>query len=444
MARQTSASKEHDRSEPIASTAAPAGTAGRSRMNKPRMRGAGDGPVKGGNGAARAGRGAPRARPGAGPRTATKSARAVLESAPVPAAGKFAYCSLPQVPPRELSPDVGGDRRELILVLDKKWVNGTVLHYYFFDKPADGETVFFNDGTSEFRTWTTNAAEKNAVRQAFDLWKGVGIGLEFREVPTRDEAEIRIGFMRGDGAWSYIGRDILNIGRNQRTMNFGWNVTNDVDTAVHEIGHTLGFPHEHQNPNAGIVWDDEAVYAALARPPNEWDRATTFHNILSKISPDTIQGSSWDPDSIMHYPFEAGLIREPPAFRNGLNPAGGLSERDQTWVKTFYPPLTQNDYTEIKAFESVELDIAPREQRNFVFRPDSTRYYDLRTFGQSDTVMVLFEDDNGELRYLTGDDDSGYDYNASIRMKLFKGRKYVLRVRLYYSEGSGRTAVMVW
>ena len=54
-------------------------------------------------------------------------------------------------------------------------------------------------------------------------------------------------------------------------MNFGWDLTQpgEIDTAIHEIGHTLGFPHEHQNPHAGIVWDEEAVYAALAQPPNQ-------------------------------------------------------------------------------------------------------------------------------------------------------------------------------
>jgi len=39
-----------------------------------------------------------------------------------------------------------------------------------------------------------------------------------------------------------------------------------LDTAVHEIGHSLGFPHEYQNPKAGIVWNEEAVYAALGQP----------------------------------------------------------------------------------------------------------------------------------------------------------------------------------
>jgi hypothetical protein len=58
--------------------------------------------------------------------------------------------------------------------------------------------------------------------------------------------------------------------------------------------------------------------------------------------------------------------------------------------------------------------------------------------------MVLFEKIEGELRYQTGDDDSGAARNASIQVKLFQGREYVLRVRLYYSGGAGKTAVMMW
>ncbi|GAA4458428.1 hypothetical protein GCM10023189_30670 [Nibrella saemangeumensis] len=358
----------------------------------------------------------------------------------------FSYCSLPEIPERVFGPDVIPDRAELIVATEKKWVNGTVLHYYFFDKPTDGTTVRLANGTTSWRTWTTTEAEKNVVRRAFQLWKDVGTGLEFTEVATREEAEIRIGFMRGDGAWSYIGRDILDQGVNERTMNFGWDLTrrpSEIDTAIHEIGHTLGFPHEHQNPYAGIVWNEEAVYTALAQPPNNWSRQTTFHNIIRKISPDTVQGSNWDPDSVMHYPFGPGLIQEPAQYRNGLTPAGGLSERDTVWMKTFYPVLTPADYTELKPFQSVELNLAPQEQRNFVIQPTATRRYEMRTFGESDTVMVLFEEIGGELSYVTGDDDSGEDYNAYIKIKLFKGRKYVLRIRLYYAQ-SGQTAVMLW
>jgi Astacin (Peptidase family M12A) len=152
-------------------------------------------------------------------------------------------------------------------------------------------------------------------------------------VTSRDEAEIRVGFMQGDGSWSYLGRQILDRGANERTMNFGWDLlrtAREADTALHEIGHTLGLPHEHQNPNAGIVWDEEKVYTSLGGPPNNWPRETTQWNILRKIEPDTVQGSNWDPDSIMHYPFPAGLIlqqrdfviRRPPPASTRCRPSG--------------------------------------------------------------------------------------------------------------------------
>jgi hypothetical protein len=56
--------------------------------------------------------------------------------------------------------------------------------------------------------------------------------------------------------------------------------------------------------------------------------------------------------------------------------------------------------------------------------------------------MVLFEDINGEPRYLAGDDDSGEDRNAQIVHKLFKGRTYIVRLRLYYPGQSGTTSLM--
>lgn len=359
----------------------------------------------------------------------------------------FCYCRLPETPDRVLDPAINPIRTRLIRESEKKWVNGTTRQYYFFDKPTDGEQRVLSDGSSKWFSWTTSEAEKNVVRAAFKKWQNVGIGLNFQEVSSREEAEIRIGFMRGDGAWSYIGRDILNHGPDERTMNFGWDITrsaSELDTAIHEIGHTLGFPHEHQNPNSGIVWDEEAVYRSLAQPPNNWSRQTTYWNIIRKISPDTVQGSSWDPDSIMHYPFEAGLINEPPQYKKGLNPAGGLSPRDLTWVRTFYPPITAADYIDLEPFKSVQLSIEAGQQKNFNITPDATRKYEIKTFGASDTLMVLFEEVDGQQKYVSADDDSGEDRNAYLKLQLVKGRKYILSVKLYYAERRGETAVMLW
>ncbi|MEG4083614.1 matrixin family metalloprotease [Microcoleus sp. POL10_C6] len=342
------------------------------------------------------------------------------------------FCALPKVPPRTFDPSVSPERARLIRLIGKKWVNGTKLRYYFFESGP-------NSGGNE---------QKEIVRQGFEVWKKVGIGIKFEEVRNISEAEIRIGFVQGDGAWSYLGRDAIDIPKQgERTMNFGWDLRADprgVDVPVHEIGHALGFPHEHQNPFAGIVWDEEAVYKYFGAPPNNWDRDTTFYNVLEKLAVGEVEGSKWDPNSIMHYAFAAGLIEKPVEYQNGLNPAGGLSEQDVLQVRLFYPPLDDSSYTELKPFHSEILSLAPAEQKNFVIKPSATRTYTIGTFGKLDTVMVLFEDQSGDLKYVAGDDDSGTDLNAQINVRLYQGRRYVLRIRLYSNFSGGEASVMLW
>jgi Astacin (Peptidase family M12A) len=344
------------------------------------------------------------------------------------------FCSMREPPPRVFRPEVGGERARAIVSYSTKWVNGSVLRYAFFPD------------TDAFATWYGSAAQKKVVRDAIKLWADLGIGLRLEEVTDLAESDIRIGFQRADGHWSYIGRDVRNQGKNDRTMNLDPDAGNfDIDTAAHELGHTLGLPHEHQNPNAGIVWDEEAVYAALAAPPNRWSRETTFHNIIRKLPSSSVHGSTWDPNSIMHYAFEQGLIKEPQPYRAGLNPAGGLSSVDKAWIKHFYPPMTGNSETALMLLESQRLAITAGEQRNFLIKPAVTRYYELRSFGASDSVFVLFErPKSGDDLYLTGDDDSGEDRNAYIRRRLHAGRTYVLRIRLFHAESAGDTGVMWW
>ncbi len=342
------------------------------------------------------------------------------------------YCGLPEVPDREFDQSVSPHREELIRVISKKWVNGTTLRYYFFENGP----------------WSGPASEEELVREGFKIWDDVGIGLKLEEVDTIEDAEVRIGFLQDGRAWSYVGRDVIDIpGQHERTMNFGWRIENDsrgVDVAVHEIGHTLGFPHAHQNPFAGIVWDDEAVYRHFAGPPNRWTRQTTFHNILRKLPASTVEGSQWDPNSIMHYGIAPGLILQPEEHRGGIRPALGLSAQDMAQVRLFYPPSGRGKLATLKPFQSEDLDLEPAEQKNFVIQPEATRDYNIMTFGSSDSVMVLFEDRDGDLHYVKGDDDSGTNRNAYIRQKLQAGKKYVLRIRLYMNWASGKMAVMMW
>ena len=60
------------------------------------------------------------------------------------------------------------------------------------------------------------------------------------------------------------------------------------------------------------------------------------------------------------------------------------------------------------------LAIAAGEQRNFSVMPKFTREYDFGTFGESDTVMVLFEEANGGTIFL--DEISNLPYDVQVTL----------------------------
>jgi hypothetical protein len=150
-------------------------------------------------------------------------------------------------------------------------------------------------------------------------------------------AEIRIGFNKGDGSWSYLGTDALRKRDDEITMNFGWFTDNSTDeefarTTLHEFGHALGCVHEHSQPNAKFSWNKEAVYDHHKRVGG-WTREQVDSQIFSHYSNKEVSATAHDTTSIMHYPIDKKWTTN--GFSVGWNIR--LSASDTAFIRKMYP-----------------------------------------------------------------------------------------------------------
>lgn len=194
------------------------------------------------------------------------------------------------------------------------WTNGSTIRVKFI-----GGSNFVINKVKQYATeWTRHA------------------NLNFQFV-NYGQADIRVSFVQNGSSWSVIGKQALQVSQHEATMNFGWlnDRTPDYEfrrTILHEFGHALGLLHEHQNPAGGIPWDKEAVYNHY-RLTQGWDAQTTYTNVIQKASRNATQFSSYDPQSIMHYPVSSSLTNG--QYRVGMNQT--LSRTDKAYIREVYP-----------------------------------------------------------------------------------------------------------
>jgi len=185
----------------------------------------------------------------------------------------------------EENPANAGSSSPLEIAVETRWLW----------KPGRTLRVYFMDG---------DPVVHKKVEEVADQWSHyANIAFEFGSDP---DAEIRISFMYA-GSWSYLGTYALVIPKDEPTMNFGWLMPDSPDeeysrVVLHEFGHALGCIHEHQHPEHGIPWDEDAVYRYYMGPPNNWPKAQVDSNVLQAYSKTQTQYSEFDEKSIMLYP----------------------------------------------------------------------------------------------------------------------------------------------
>jgi len=310
-------------------------------------------------------------------------------------------------------------RERAISPIGKAWMNGSDLKVRFMGGSTAEQTV--------------------AKEQA--AWWGAVANLKF-DFNNAANADIRIAFDPDDGAWSYVGTDCKSIPVNQPTMNLGFL---DGGTAAHEFGHAIGLAHEHQNPSGGIEWNEAVVISELAKSPNFWDEQTARHNVIRKYTANQINGTDFDPDSIMLYFFPASWTL------NGIATKANdvLSKIDKQFIAgaKMYPKTGGTTSTAVE----LEVNAARRtaaaigkvgEEDLFRFTAPRDARYLIDTRGPTDVVMKLFGP-NSETALIAEDDDSGIDTNALIVRDLLAGN-YFVQVRHYNrANGMGNYTIKV-
>ena len=187
------------------------------------------------------------------------------------------------------------------------------------------------------------------------------VNLDIAFVDNSEEANVRISFDSDGGAWSLVGTDHLEED-DGATMNLGWF---DVPTTIHEFCHMLGMIHEHSNMRGNsIKWDDAKVYE-WAKETQGWSKETTDENILKKYDKSQINGSNFDPLSVMLYFFPAYLTTN----NKGTNQNLRFSGKDTLWITKMYPvkngvsaEVSAEDFYESTYDESLEDSINESER----------------------------------------------------------------------------------
>jgi len=189
---------------------------------------------------------------------------------------------------------------------------------------------------------------KNAVKTIVNdrIQPLVNLNLKFVDNNPK-AADIRISFKDPGASWSNVGTDSSkfsskNCGNKEcvkPSMNLGWF---DVGTYIHEFGHALGMVHEHQNPRGSeIDWDVPKLLEYMEETQG-WDKKQVETNVINRYNIEQINGSEFDPLSVMLYFFPASLTNN----NQGTKQNFSLSGIDAEWISKSYPggPMTPQDF----------------------------------------------------------------------------------------------------
>lgn len=199
---------------------------------------------------------------------------------------------------------------------------------YWGTKGVDLGVAFLDGGSADLR------ARILSHMNAWGQWANV----RFREASSA-MAEVRITRTRGEGYYSYLGTDVLQIPKSEPTMNLEAFSTSTPESEYrrvvrHETGHTLGAPHEHSRAEIVNRLDPNKVIAYFEATQG-WTADEIRQQILTPIPELSLTGATphAEEDSVMTYSFPGSLTKDGRAIVGGKD----ITADDGTFMGRLYP-----------------------------------------------------------------------------------------------------------
>ena len=243
------------------------------------------------------------------------------------------------------------EKLRAVLYTSKEWPPGSTITIYFMNEPPSNIPIRkykldYDDENGNKVNWDPLQVE---IINKFNNFKTsdiipmiqrvlleriqpiVNLIFNFVDDPF---ADIRINFDIYAGSWSYLGTDAKTIPYNEATMNFGWF---NISTVLHEFGHMLGLIHEHQSPfGEPILWNKTELYK-WAADTQKWSVQETNNQVLNKYNSTLLNGTVFDPKSIMLYFYPKSLTTN----ETGTSMNVRLSPYDVFYINSRYPGSSQ-------------------------------------------------------------------------------------------------------
>jgi hypothetical protein len=153
---------------------------------------------------------------------------------------------------------------------------------------------------------------------------------------TQGAGDVRISRGQG-GYWSYLGTDILHIPRNRQTMNLQSFTMQTPESEYkrvvrHEVGHSLGYPHEHMRKDLVARIDPQKAIRWFAQTQG-WDQQTVQQQVLTPLDESSLMATPADEDSIMCYQLPASITNDGKPIKGGAD----INESDYAFAAKIYP-----------------------------------------------------------------------------------------------------------